>query len=159
MRNLVLLIIGTLLGGLSTFGLLRFVQVEHAGPRPVSADTASPFKVTLYRFELKPDSLGKFDEWVKFEHAHQDETVATLSREKMYFEAIFRDRVRQKDVIYWLAIQGEGGATTQTSPLAVDKEYEHFMQQTLKPGSRTTLSTEYFLTPDFVVDAIRQNGR
>jgi hypothetical protein len=46
MRNLVLLMTGALLGGLSTFGLLRFVQVEHAGPRPVSADTASPFKVT-----------------------------------------------------------------------------------------------------------------
>ena len=51
MRNLVLLIIGALLGGLSTFGLLRFVQVEHAGPRPVSADTVSLPKTRFRRID------------------------------------------------------------------------------------------------------------
>jgi Family of unknown function (DUF6176) len=91
---------------------------------------------------------------VQFERAHHTETVATLEREKMYLEAIFRDRVNQKDVIYWLVIRGEGGATSETSPLAIDQQYQQFMHETLKKGSRTTLSTEYALVPPFIEAAI-----
>jgi hypothetical protein len=57
----------------------------------------------LYRFELNPGKLNRFDDWIRFEHAHHAETVATLEREKMYFEGVFRDRDGQKDVIYWFS--------------------------------------------------------
>jgi hypothetical protein len=75
----------------------------------------------LYRYELKPDRLDRFDDWIRFEHTHYAETVETLEGEKMYFEAIFRDDANQKDVIYWLAIRSEGGSSVDTSPLKIDK--------------------------------------
>jgi hypothetical protein len=103
------------------------------------------------------ETLDRFDDWIWFEHTHQAETVETLEREKMYFEAIFRDRENQKDVIYWLAINGEGGSSVDSSPLEIDKQYEAFMHETLKKNSSRALSTEYFLIPEFVMRAIDQH--
>ena len=140
---------GVVIGSLATLGVTHVLQ------RPDRAAPESPsFTATLYRFALNPDKLDRFDDWVRFEHAHHAETVATLEREKMYFEAIFRDRAHDNGVIYWLAVQGPGGGHTADSPLAIDKQYEQFMQETLKKGSRTMLSTEYTLVPPFVIDAI-----
>lgn len=116
--------------------------------------------MTLYRFELNADRLDRFDEWVRFEHAHHAETLATLDREKMYAEAIFRDRERQPDVIYWVTLNGQG-EHVDTSPLDIDKQYQALKRATLKPGSRRPLTTEYALVPDFVVKAIddHEQGR
>jgi hypothetical protein len=65
-----------------------------------------------------------------------------------------RDRANQKDVMYWLVIRGKGGAASETSPLAIDRQYQQFMSETLKKGSRTTLSTEYTLVPLFIEAAV-----
>jgi Family of unknown function (DUF6176) len=158
MKNALLLLCGVLLGSLATLGAVHF---EHSGSKPNQNPTAAtvvPATATLYRFELNPDKLDRFEDWVRFEHAHHAETVGTLERERMYFEAIFRDKARDKSVIYWLAVQGQGGGHTDDSPLPIDKQYEQFMQETLKKGSRTTLSTEYMLVPPFIVDAIQHHN-
>jgi hypothetical protein len=145
MKPLLLLLIGAIVGSSVTFAALQL-----GGG---SSNAHEPFTVTLYRFELKPDKLARFDDWVAFEHAHHAETLATLDREKMYAEAIFRDREHQPDVIYWLTINGKG-EHTDTSPLDIDKQYLSFMRETLKPGARRTLATEYALVPDFIGRAI-----
>ncbi|HEY7700323.1 MAG TPA: DUF6176 family protein [Vicinamibacteria bacterium] len=103
MKALVLLLAGGVAGSLATYASL-------------SAQPSEPLNVVLYRFELQPEKLDRFEEWARFEHAHHQETLETLEREKTVFEAIFRDREREKDVIYWLAIREEGGATVETSP-------------------------------------------
>jgi len=64
---------------------------------------------------------------------------------------------RSKDIIYWLAINSEGGDAVETSLLEIDKKYEEFMHETLKKTSSRTLATDYFLIPDFVVKAIEQH--
>ncbi len=119
------------------FGTCRaFYLKEHIRSHKAAAAqvAAVPLDVTLYRFELEPNHLDRFNEWVQFEHAHHAETVATIEREKMYFEAIFRDQVNQKNVIYWLAVSGDGGAHSDSSPLPIDQEYQMFMNETLKKG-------------------------
>jgi hypothetical protein len=146
-----LLLAGMALGSLGTLGALRVTSGVTSGLTP-----HEPFTVTLYRFELQPDKLARFDDWVAFEHAHHAETIATLEREKMYAEAIFRDHEHQPDVIYWLTINGKG-EHTDTSPLDIDKQYLSFMRETLKPGARRTLATEYALVPDFIVRAIDEH--
>ena len=157
--SFLLLVVGGIVGGLCTYAAMRrYSEVVHAQIPPPPLSQRS-LKVTLYRYELKPDKLDHFEDWIQFEHAHHAETVETLEREKMYFEAIFRDRVNQKDVIYWLAINGEGGGTGETSPLEIDKKYDQFERETLKKGSRQELSTEYFLVPEFVTRAITQHER
>ena len=157
MKNLSLLLVGVSLGLLAAHGP-TWIQHRHAKSelQMVSAQNP-PFTVKLYRFELNPARLDRFDEWVSFEHAHHAETVATLEREKMYFEAIFHDPAREKDVIYWLAVQGEGGGHIEDSPLGIDKQYGQFMQETLKKGSRTTFTTEYALVPPFLVKEIQNH--
>jgi Family of unknown function (DUF6176) len=157
LKNLSLISGGVLLGLLAAHSA-AWIQHRSAKSelKTVSAESP-PFTVKLYRFELNPDRLDRFDEWVRFEHAHHAETVATLEREKMYFEAIFRDPAREKDVIYWLAVQGEGGGHTDDSPLAIDRRYDQFMRETLKKGSRTTLTTEYALVPPFLVKEIQSH--
>jgi len=150
MKTLISFAIGGILGVVLSHPL-------RGGPQtPQTAETPKPqrMEVTLYRFELNPDKLDRFQEWVQFEHAHHAETVATLEREKMYFEAIFRDRASQRDVIYWLTIRGQNGATSSSSPLAIDHQYQQFMEETLKKGSRKTLTTEYALIPPFIQDAV-----
>jgi Family of unknown function (DUF6176) len=152
MKTALLLSIGLILGVVTTLfveNCQHLARAEMAATKP-----AVPIDITLYRFELNPDKVSRFEEWVKFEQAHHAETVATLEREKMYFEAIFRDRANQQDVIYWLAIHGRGGDSSETSPLGIDQQYQQFMRETLKKGSRTTLSTEYALVPQFIEAAV-----
>jgi hypothetical protein len=46
----------------------------------------------------------------------------------------FRDRANQK-ASSRLVIRGKGGATSETSPLAIDQQYQQFMSETFKEGS------------------------
>ncbi len=158
MKNAFLFLCGVLLGSLASLAAVRFEHSECKPNPSLAGDATVPFTPTLYRFELNPDKLDRFEDWVRFEHAHHAETIATLEREKMYFEGIFRDRAREKNVIYWLAVQGQGGGHTDDSSLPIDKQYEQFMQETLKKGSQITLSTEYALVPPFVVETIQHHN-
>jgi hypothetical protein len=142
-------------------GMLLGVGATLAWPRErmaLAAGDAAPAplpRVRLYRFELNPDALDTFEQWVAFEHAHHPETVATLAREQMYVEALFRDRSREPGVLYWLAVDSGQGASVESSPLPIDKVYQDFMARTLQKGSRRVLETEYVLMPDFLLGAIQ----
>lgn len=116
-----------------------------------------PLRVKLYRFELNKDSLAIFNEWMKWHEKEHTAIIETLEREKMYFESIFRDTVRQKDVIYWLAIDGEGGAPVSNSPLKIDSVHNAYAKSCLKRGSRSELQTEFYLVPAFIKKAIAIN--
>ncbi len=72
----------------------------------------------------------------------------------MYTEGIFRDRVGDPTTIFWLEIHGAQGATTESSPLAIDRAYQRFMADTFVPHSRVTMQPEYTLLPSFLLDAI-----
>ncbi len=116
-----------------------------------------PLKVSLYRFKLNTANLPVYHEWVQWHHDAYLPMVATLDRERMYFESVFRDSIAEPDVIYWLAINGEGGATSATSPLDIDKKHVEYMKKILVRGSRTTLQTEFTLLPDFIEKAIGEH--
>ncbi|PWK77249.1 hypothetical protein LX99_03060 [Mucilaginibacter oryzae] len=72
-----------------------------------------------------------------------------MEREKMYVEAIFRDTVKEPDVIYWLAVSGEGGQRYDSSPLPADKTHAAYMKQILVRGSGGLLKTEFLMLPPF----------
>ena len=125
-----------------------------ASTRPELVAKLPALVVKLHRFKLKPDQLEEFDRWIAFEHAHHGETLATLEREHMYAESIFRDREHDPTTIYWAELRGAGGASVGNSPLPIDKVYEGFMQRTLVPGSHTMLQPEYTLVPPFLLESI-----
>lgn len=120
----------------------------------VSASASPELVVKLHRFQIKPDQSAEFDRWIAFEHTHHAETVATLEREHMYAETIFRDREHDPNTIYWAELRGAGGASVTTSPLPIDKVYDGFMQRTLVPGSHAVLQPEYTLVPPFLLESI-----
>lgn len=142
-----------------TTGIVIFSFGMLAGTRglrtpAVSASVSPELVVKLHRFQLKPNQLEEFDRWIAFEHAHHGETTATLEREHMYAESIFRDREHDPTTIYWAELRGAGGAPVGSSPLPIDKVYEGFMQRTIVPGSHAVLQPEYTLVPSFLLESI-----
>lgn len=156
MHKLLSFLAGVLLGGDACYGLLhqRLALSTGSDSSSVPHADAPPLTVRLHRFQLRPDKLDEFQSWIQFEHDHHAETVATLEREQMYTEGIFRDRVGDPTTIFWLEIHGAQGATTESSPLAIDRAYQRFMADTFVPHSRVTMQPEYTLLPSFLLDAI-----
>jgi hypothetical protein len=70
MKNALLMLAGALLGCFGTCG--TFHLNEHVRSHKPATDPAAavPLDVTLYRFELEPNHLDRFNEWIQFEHAH-----------------------------------------------------------------------------------------
>ncbi|MFT3701275.1 MAG: DUF6176 family protein [Agriterribacter sp.] len=116
-----------------------------------------PLKATLYRFEMNDGKMAKFNEWMKWHCDAYDEIITTLEREKMYAESIFRDTVNQPGILYWLTIDGEGGAAVTNSPLKIDSVHNKYMKEVIKKGSRTVLKTEFYLIPGFLKQAIAEH--
>lgn len=146
------LVTGMFLGALLC---LAFQTVaKKVAPKTPLSDSTPEVKVLLHSFQLQPDKLDEFEQWMLFEHEHHAETLATLEREKMYVEAIFRDVEHAPRTIYWLEVRGANGAQVENSPLPIDKVYERFMADTILPHSHVKMNPEYLLTPDFLRSAI-----
>ena len=120
----------------------------------VAAPLKFPIKATLYRFEMNKGKQQEFNDWMQWHHDEYAAIIETLEREKMYSEAIFTDSVNQPGVLYWLTIDGEGGANVDTSPLKVDSVRNAYMKATIRKGSRSKLTTEFYLIPDFLKQSI-----
>ena len=121
-------------------------------------DTPRPLRAQLFRFELRDDVEPTFQAWMQFLRDEHPAVLATLDREQMYVEGIFRDREREPRAIYWLAVQGAGGAAVESSAHDVDRKHVEFMGKTLAPGSRRLLSVESWLLAPFIDQAIRRHG-
>jgi Family of unknown function (DUF6176) len=113
-----------------------------------------PLRMRLYRYEMNPGKADRFDEWMRFLESQNPAVLQSLERERMYVEGIFRDRERDKEVVYWLTVAAEGGGTSSDSPLEIDKAHMAFLREVIKKGGRTDLTTESFLVAPSVRDAI-----
>ena len=116
-----------------------------------------PLKATLYKFEINDGTEKQFTEWMKWHYDEYSAIIETLEREKMYSEAIFTDTVNQPGVLYWLTIDGVGGASVANSPLKIDTVHNQYMKEVIKKGSRVTLKTEYYLIPEFLKKSIAEH--
>lgn len=117
---------------------------------------AGALQVNLYRFDVNPDELGEFDEWMSFLRARRPEVLATLEREKMYVEAIFRGQGDQRGKVYWVTVKGEGGAAVDTSPHEVDRRHNEYFGRVIKKGSRLTMTGDPWFVAPFLTDAIER---
>src|SRR4051812_47092205 len=86
-------------------------------------------KVQLTRFRIKADKLERVDEWLRVLNQRIDECVATLEREKMLIEVVFRERYKDEDFLYWFMIQHESGERIETSPHEIDRVHRSFGQE------------------------------
>jgi hypothetical protein len=86
-------------------------------------------KVELTRFRIRPDKTDRVDEWLRLLNARIDECVATLQREKMHVEVVFRERFQDEEFLYWFTIQDEFGESLETSPHEIDKIHRSFSRE------------------------------
>jgi Family of unknown function (DUF6176) len=62
-----------------------------------------------------------------------DECVATLDRERMAIEVIFRLKENGEDYLFWMSIRGADGAGLDPDN-ALDRDHEEQAKRTIEPG-------------------------
>ncbi|MCQ2009724.1 MAG: DUF6176 family protein [Sporolactobacillus sp.] len=83
-------------------------------------------KTELSKFRVKKGKTNQVDEWLDFLNKRMPEVLLTLKNEKMYVEAIFRERDAENEYLYWFSIQGEGGIDVEDSNKEIDKIHLHY---------------------------------
>jgi len=158
LKAIIIFISGVLIGCIITDRInSKHATVSRHNNDSVATLLKFPLNATLYRFEINDGKMQKFNEWMKWHHDEYTEIIKTLEREKMYSECIFRDTINQPGVLYWLTIEGEGGANVNTSPLKIDSVHNQYMKEVIKKGSRSELKTAFFLIPDFLKQSIAEH--
>lgn len=143
-----------LVGALTGAAVLAVAQGrsrEAAAPAPA---LRYPLQVRLHRVEIRDDKLDRYADWQRFLHARHDEATATLAREHMYVEAMFRDPQRDPHALYWLEVRDDAGAHSNDSTLEIDREHERYMHEVLRSDTWSILATENVLVAPFVEQAI-----
>lgn len=148
-QNIILLIAGIAIGWFIAVGGKKDKDVADSNVK-----LEHPLSVKLYKFRLNADSMHAYHEWVQWQHTAHAAILSSLEREKMYAEAVFRDTTDDSTSIYWLAINGEGGASYESSPLTVDSMHAAYMRRILQKNFRQTLETAFYLVPAFLEQSI-----
>jgi hypothetical protein len=85
--------------------------------------------VELSRFKVKPGKSDRVDAWLQALNDRMSETLATLEREEMKFEVIFRELIGEDEYLTWVSVQGEDGAAVESSPHAIDHVHLAFWRE------------------------------
>lgn len=89
--------------------------------------------IELTRLKVKPGKSERVDEWFATLNARKAECLETLEREKMFVEAIFREKIGDEEFIYWFSIQGEDPDHLETSPFPIDAIHRAFGHECIEP--------------------------
>lgn len=89
--------------------------------------------VELSRAKVREGASAEADKWMKMLNDRIDECVATLDRERMAIEIVFRLREGDDDYLYWLQVRGAGGAELDES-LPIDRDHVAQAKRTKEPG-------------------------
>jgi hypothetical protein len=89
--------------------------------------------VELSRGKVLPGASAEADKWMKMLNDRIDECVATLDRERMAIEIVFRLREGEDDYLYWVQVRGKDGAGLDES-LPIDRDHVEQAKRTKEPG-------------------------
>jgi hypothetical protein len=81
-----------------------------------------------------------------------DECVATLDRERMALEIVFRLKENGDDYLYWVSIFGPGGSGLDPS-IPIDRDHEQMGRAAKEPGW-VEAEPQFLLAPASVREAI-----
>jgi hypothetical protein len=85
-----------------------------------------PYVTEFVSFPVKPGKEQRAEQWLQCLLERQAECVATLDREAMHFESIFRAEIDGRLYLSWFSVQGTAGAQVDSSPFPVDKMHMEF---------------------------------
>jgi hypothetical protein len=103
-----------------------------SSPRPASIPEG--LVVELSRGKVLPGATAEADRWMQMLNDRVDECVATLDRERMAIEIVFRLREGEQDYLYWLSVRGADGSTELDLDRAIDRDHLEQAKRTKEPG-------------------------
>lgn len=104
-------------------------------------------------FAVIPGKESRADEWLGILQARRSECVATLDREHMHFESIFRHEANGRLYLSWLSVQGPAGEHVASSGFEIDKTHMAFWDECI---DKTVPPLEYRHVVDFVPQEVAQ---
>jgi hypothetical protein len=118
--------------------------------RPVSIPEG--LVLELSRGKVLPGASAEADRWMAMLNDRLDECVATLDRERMAVEIVFRLREDGTEHLYWVAIKGAGGSGLDPAD-PIDRDHEAQARRTKQPGW-VEAEPQVLLLPDPVRRAV-----
>jgi hypothetical protein len=109
-------------------------------------------KVELSRAKVKPGASAEADRWMAMLNDRLDECVATLDRERMAIEIVFRLREGDDEYLYWVAVRGEHGAELDMD-VPIDRDHVEQGMKVKEPGW-VEAEPQVLMLPDPVRDAV-----
>jgi hypothetical protein len=110
----------------------------------------------LSRGTVLPGASAEADRWMAMLNDRLDECVATLDRERMAVEIVFRLREgpaeNAAEHLYWVAIKGSGGSGLDPAD-PIDRDHEAQARRTKQPGW-VEAEPQVLLLPDPVRRAV-----
>lgn len=106
----------------------------------------------LSRATVLPGASAEADRWMAMLDDRLDECVATLDRERMAVEIVFRLREDGRDHLYWVSIKGAGGSGLDLSN-PIDRDHDAQARRTKEPGW-VEAEPQVLLLPDPVRRAV-----
>jgi hypothetical protein len=106
----------------------------------------------LSRGTVLPGASAEADRWMAMLDDRLDECVATLDRERMAVEIVFRLREDGRDHLSWVSIKGAGGSGLDLSN-PIDRDHDAQARRTKEPGW-VEAEPQVLLLPDPVRRAV-----
>jgi hypothetical protein len=107
----------------------------------------------LSRAKVLPGATAEVDRWMAMLAGRDDGWVASLHRERMALEIVFRLTEGEDEYLFWLRVRGASGETPDTSPAALDPEHYNYARRVKEPGW-VEATPELLLVPTPVLDVI-----
>jgi hypothetical protein len=108
--------------------------------------------IELSRCKVLSGASAEADRWMRMLNDRQDECVATLDRERMAIEIIFRLTEDGEDYLFWMTVRGEQGAGLDLS-VPIDRDHDAQARRTKEPGW-VEAEPQVLLLPDPVREAV-----
>ena len=91
--------------------------------------------VELCRGRVLPGASAEADRWMAMLQSRHAECVATLDRERMAVEVVFRSREDDgSEYLWWFSLKGSDGAGPEGSPFAIDADHDAQARRTKERG-------------------------
>jgi uncharacterized protein DUF6176 len=119
---------------------------------PRSSSIPDGLVVKLSRAKVLPGASSEADRWMTMLNERVDECVATLDRERMAVEIIFRLKENGEDYLFWVEVLGADGAGLDLDN-PIDQDHFEQAKRTKEPGW-TEAEPQLLLLPDPVRKAV-----
>jgi hypothetical protein len=90
-------------------------------------------RVELSRAKVKPGMGDEADRWMKMLNDRADECVASLDRERVAIEIVFRLNEDGVDYLYWMTVAGHGGEGLDLT-IPIDRDHNEIGGRVKEPG-------------------------